>query len=231
MTIKTILEYCLETLFPRWCAVCNCKMASSEEVVCYICKTQLPYTNYHNETDNKIEQTFWGRVRIERATALLYYTKGSKVGNILWQLKYSAALENGVWLGKILGNMLKKSANYNTIDYVIGVPLHKRKQQKRGFNQADIIAKEIAKRMNLEHRTDLLIKIKNNKTQTKKRRLDRWQNAQESYVATESICLNKKHILLVDDVITTGATIEACCEALHAKYDLKISIASAAYTY
>ena len=223
--------YWLETFFPRWCAICGSKMASSEEIVCYLCKTKLPYTNYHNEKENKIEQTFWGRVPVERATALLHYTKGSKVGNILWQLKYSGAKRNGVWLGKLIGNQLKLNTDFKDIDYVIAVPLHRSKQQKRGFNQADIIALEIAIRMNIEHRTDLLVKIKNNATQTKMGRHDRWQNAQECYVATETICLNKKHILLVDDVITTGATIEACCEALHSKYDVKISIASAAHTY
>lgn len=230
MNLNQILNSWFETLFPRWCSTCNCKLSTSEKVVCYVCKSNLPYTNFHLQPNNKLEQIFWGRIPIERATALLYYTKGSKVGKILHQLKYSEAIENGKFLGKMMGMQLRKSEILKNIDYVIAVPLHNKKLRKRGYNQADIIAEQVAVELGNEHRTDILIKVRNNTTQTKKGRIERWQNASESYCVTTHIDLNKKHILLIDDVITTGATLEACSEALLSKYNVKISIASAAFT-
>ena len=178
-----------------------------------------------------VEQIMWGRVPVERATALLFYTKGSKIGDILHELKYEGALENGEFLGQMLGNQLKQCNDFSTINFVVAVPLHRIKEQKRGYNQADVIAQELAKTMGIAHRKDILLKIKNNQTQTKKGRFDRWQNATESYVANSDLNLNHKHILLVDDVITTGATLEACSQALREKYDVKISIAAGAYAH
>lgn len=221
----------LDTFAPRWCAICKSKLSLSERVVCLVCKTDLPYLTSDYSIQNRVEMVFWGRVPAHSVTALLSYTKGSTVGNILHGLKYNGYQDYGVYLGKMLGNKLCKMDTLLSVDFVLAVPLHHLKHKKRGYNQAEIIAKEVAKILCIEYRDDILIKTHNNNSQTQKGRIDRWENATSSYCLKTSENLTNKHILIIDDVITTGATIEACCDVILKQFDAKISIAAAAYTY
>ena len=221
----------LDTFAPRWCAICESKLSLSERVVCLVCKPDLPYLNSNFSIQNHIEKLFWGRVPVHSITALLSYTKGSTVGNILHGLKYNGYQDYGIYLGKMLGNKLRKMDAFLSVDFVLAVPLHHLKHKKRGYNQAEIIAKEVAETLGAEFRVDVLEKIQNNDSQTRKGRIDRWENATNSYRLKATEDLTNKHILIIDDVITTGATIEACCEVILKQFDVKISIAAAAYTY
>lgn len=221
----------LDTFAPRWCAICGTKLSLSERVVCLVCKTDLPYLTSDYTIQNSVEMVFWGRIPVHSVTALFSYTKGSSVGNILHGLKYNGYQDYGVFLGKMLGNKLRKMDPFLSVELVLAVPLHHHKQQKRGYNQAEIIAKEVAEVLGVEYRDDVLVKTVNNSSQTRKGRIERWENASTSYSLGDTEDLTHKHILLIDDVITTGATLEACCEVILKQFDAKISIASAAYTH
>lgn len=144
-------------------------------------------------------------------------------------LKYRGKKQVGIYLGKLYGKELKKSDLFNTIQVVVPVPMHPKKQQKRGYNQSALIAEGLAAAMNAEVQIDNLIKVSNTSSQTKKSRYNRWQNVKDVFQINDETLLEDKHILLVDDVITTGATIEACAQQLVKIKGVTVSVASLAY--
>jgi len=214
--------------FPKLCYACSHLLSDNELHICTACRHNLPVTNFHFENNDTVEKVFYGRVKIEHATALLRFKKKGIVQQLLHNLKYRGHETIGTILGEWLGNELKSVEAYNNIDVVIPVPLHKNKQRKRGYNQVAKFAIEIAKALNAEYIDNVLIKTTATKTQVFKTRISRWNNANEIFNITNTNLIEGKHILLVDDIITSGATIEACANMLHKGKNIKISVATIA---
>lgn len=228
-TIKTYTEAFLGLIYPELCTACGTNLYQQEKILCTKCLYNLPRTYFHKVPSNPIEQSLWGRVDIERASALYFFQKADKYQKLLHLLKYKNRKDIGIELGRLYGADLVLEEAFNKIDYIIPVPLHRKKLHKRGFNQSEIIAKGLKEFIPAQLRTDILIRKKKTDTQTRKSRYERWENIQDVFSVKNSKELNNKHILLVDDVFTTGATIEGCAIALHNAADVKISVVTLAY--
>lgn len=218
----------LNLFFPKVCYACSHLLTDNEHHICTSCRHNLPVTNFHFENNNTVEKVFYGRVKIEQATALLKFEKKGIVQQLLHNLKYRGHEIIGEVLGKWLGNELKTIEAYNNIDVVIPVPLHKNKLRKRGYNQVAKFGIEISKALDATYIDNVLIKTTATKTQVFKKRISRWNNANEIFTITNTALIEGKHILLVDDIITTGATIEACVNMLTKAKNIKISVATMA---
>ncbi len=184
----------------------------------------IPRTNYHNESDNPVEQLFWGRCRIEKAAALSFYNRESRIRNLIHNLKYNGIREVGYELGKIYGVQLKNSGFTTDIDIIIPVPLHPAKERIRGFNQSDIISQGISDSTGIPVDRITLIRKNLSSTQTKKTRYERWTNVEGIFYVKNATVIRDKHILLVDDVITTGSTVESCVTELLKTEGVKVSV-------
>lgn len=217
-------------IFPELCQACAKSLYRNEEIICADCLYHLPYTDFHLTADNAVAQQFWGRVPLEAAAALLYFTKGSRVQNLMHQLKYKNKPEVGVYLGKLAGKRLLENPVFASADLIIPVPLHRQKQLKRGYNQSLSFAEGLAEKTMIPIENNNLIRITGTESQTKKSRTSRYENMKDVFSIKNPQQLTGKHILLVDDIITTGATLEACCNVLLEVPGVKISIAAIAYT-
>ena len=222
----TLFDDFIALFYPRTCMACGNTLFHNEEVVCTSCLLHLPRTGFHKMKDNPVAKVFWGRVNIESAAALYYYRKGGKVQHLIHQMKYSGHKEIGIFLGELYGSSLKKSKYFETVDTVIPIPLHKNKLKKRGFNQAEMFAKGIANTMDIEIDTDSVYRDVETSTQTKKSRYKRWENVSDIFKLRDLDVLSEKHVLVVDDVITTGSTMEACVNTLQKIPGIRISVAS-----
>ncbi len=214
--------------FPKVCYACSNYLGDNEKHICTTCRHDLPVTNYHFENSNTIKKALYGRAKLENATALLLFQKRGIVQQLLHNLKYRGHETIGKILGVWLGNELKTVSAYKDIKMVIPVPLHRRKLRKRGYNQVAKFGTEIAKALNVPYNDSVLLKTAATQTQVFKKRIARWDNAQELFTAQLLNQIEGKHILLVDDIITTGATIEACCNVLCKAKGVKISVATMA---
>lgn len=204
----------INLLFPKVCFACSTPLLRSEKIICLSCRFSLPKTGFHTTENSAIDKVFYGRVKIEKAAAYYYFNKGSKVQKLIHQFKYKGGKEIGEYIGELYGAELKNSLWYNNIDYIIPIPLHPKKKKKRGYNQSDYFAKGLAKSLNTTALTNNLIRHVNTKTQTKKTRFKRWENVDEIFGIRNKNVLKNKTILLVDDVVTTGATLEAAAQLL-----------------
>jgi ComF family protein len=223
-----MLNAVVNLFFPKVCYTCNNELLDFENYVCTKCRHDLPITNFHFDNNNAVEKVFYGRVKVENATSLLRFEKKGIVQQLLHNLKYKGYEDIGVFLGEWLGNELKTIETYSDINVVIPVPLHKNKLRKRGYNQVDKFAQEIAKALAVGYNDKALIKITSTKSQVTKKRLARWQITTELFAIEHPDQIENKHILLVDDIITTGATLEACINVLKTAKNVKISIATMA---
>ncbi|MFK5957597.1 MAG: phosphoribosyltransferase family protein [Lutibacter sp.] len=224
------LKDIINIFFPEVCLCCNEHLTTNENTICINCRHDLPLTNFSFEKNNLVEKSFFGRFPIENATALFYFFKKGKVQQLIHELKYNKQQQVGCFIGNWLGLEMTESTRFKNIDYIIPVPLHKKKLKTRGYNQVATFGKSLSEKLNISYHETFLIKVSATKTQTKKIRLDRWKNVQELFVVQHKNNLKNKHILLIDDIITTGATLEACCKAFKNIEGLKISIACMAYT-
>ncbi|MBQ4819968.1 ComF family protein [Aquimarina sp. MMG016] len=216
--------------YPIYCAACDNPLYKNERLLCTSCRHKLPLGNFHKVNAKKIEKVFYGRIKIENATSLFIFQKDGLVQNLIHNLKYRGQEKIGEELGKWLGEEISHSSDYQSIDVVIPVPLHKRRLRERGYNQVEKFGIEIAKKLDAEYIDYVLKKISYNKKQSKHGRLTRWINTSETFgIAHESLLINK-HILLVDDIVTTGSTIEACVEVVKSIPGIKVSIATMAIT-
>lgn len=220
----------ISLLIPRLCYGCGNNLLRNENLICTECYILIPRTNYHLKPDNPVAQLFWGRCLIEKAAAFSFYTRDSRIRKLIHQLKYKGIREVGIELGRIYGLSLKSSGFLDGIDIIIPVPLHPSKQRKRGFNQSEMICEGISDVTGLKTDTGLLVRRSMTKTQTKKSRYDRWTNVEGIFQVTDPAVLIDKHILIVDDVITTGSTIEACVNELLNVENLKVSVAALAFS-
>lgn len=220
----------LNLFFPKVCVGCKNMLIHQEKNLCVTCLHDLPLTNLHSNDSKVISNIFYGTVILEHATALFYYPKQGTVRQLVHQLKYKGQEEISAYLGEWLGIELSESGYYNGVDVVVPVPLHKKRKSSRGYNQVEGFGKEIALSLNAIYNDTTLVRIKNTSTQTVKDRLTRWKNVETIFEVSELKNLQGKHILLVDDVITTGATIKACVTELNKIPNIKLSLAVMAYT-
>ena len=210
---------------------CGKSLFKYENCICTFCLYHLPKTNFHKEEDNFVSRLFWGKALLHSATSMYYFNKGGKVQHLIHQLKYKERKEIGIYLGSLYGKELIKAPLFNTADYIIPVPMHPKKEKIRGYNQSEMFANGLALSMKIPVDTKTLIKSSKTETQTKKSRFNRWENVKEVFELNDYNHLINKHILLVDDVITTGSTIESCIINLLKIPGAKISVASMACAY
>ncbi len=217
-----------QLIYPLQCHGCGSDLVSKENILCLPCLQKLPETNFHSIADNYVEKIFYGRLPIEAATSLFFFSKDSLLQHLLHQLKYKGKQEIGHYLGKMLGRRFKETNRFDAVDFITPIPLSKKRLQKRGYNQAMAISKGIAEELQIPILDNLTIRKKDNETQTNKNRTERWENMQNCFFVEDEKAVEDKTILLVDDVITTGATIEACGEAILKVNNTRLSIASLA---
>lgn len=224
MNAKTAVKSIIKHLFPETCAGCNNRL-SHENLLCTDCMYDLPITDHHKIADNNFIYHFLGRVKIEKGGAYLNFLKEGAVQELIHKLKYGGKLFIGVFLGKMAAELIENVDYLDDIDLIIPVPLHKRKESIRGYNQCEAFAKGLSEYSNIPYSVDILLKVKHTESQTAKSRIDRIKNVEKSFFVSNKIDLNDRHILLVDDVVTTGATLEACTLAIRKIYpEVKISM-------
>jgi ComF family protein len=221
-----LIDDFISLFFPKTCPACGNNLFSNEKVICTKCLYHLPKTDFHKERDNPVSKVFWGRVNLQSAAAMYYYRKGGKVQHMIHQLKYKGYQEIGTFLGEVYGSELITMDEFREIEMIIPVPLHRRKMLKRGFNQSEVFANGLAKSMNVEVDTTSIIRSIATTTQTRKSRYKRWENVKEIFELKNPAKLAGKHILVVDDVITTGATMEACVQVILQAPETRVSVAA-----
>lgn len=203
---------------------------SHERLLCTFCEVELPKTAYHTIKNNPLEEVFWGRVKIEAAATRYFYRKQGKVQHMMHRFKYKNAKEVGLIIGEDYGLELSTNPIFNSIDVIVPIPLHPKKQKIRGYNQSEMIALGLSKSMNKPIDVTHFIRTIATSTQTRKSRYMRWENVKEIFKITDEKAFEDKHILLVDDIITTGATIEAAAQMLLSIKGVKISVTGIACT-
>ncbi|MGA1977377.1 MAG: phosphoribosyltransferase family protein [Bacteroidales bacterium] len=218
----------LSLLFPRLCYACGNHLMRNEYLICTECHILIPRTNYHLEENNPVAQLFWGRCKIEKACAFSFYNRDSRIRKLIHNLKYKGVKEIGYELGKIYGESLRSSGYTKDIDVIIPVPLHPSKQRIRGFNQSLLISEGLSYATGIPVETGSFERIVATETQTRRSRFDRWINVEGIFRLSDSSALEGKHILLVDDVITTGSTIESCANELLKARGARVSVAALA---
>jgi len=220
----------LGLIFPRICSGCGNSLWKHEKVICDSCYYHLPKTNFHLQKDNPVNKIFWGRADILSATSFLLFNKGSKVQNLIHALKYKGRKDVGIFLGEEFGNILKSFQPYSHSGIIIPVPLHKKKFLKRGYNQSEQFAIGLASSMAIPYTAQCLMRKNETETQTHKSRFLRWKNVNDIFFVRNPDQIEGRKILLIDDVVTTGATLESCISVLLTIPGVSISIATIAYT-
>lgn len=228
MTFRDWLHSILNLFYPRVCAACGESLLKDEETVCLKCRYLLPKTGYELNPDNPLAQTFYGRVKFHAITACFFFAKSGKVQHLIHELKYEGNKEAGVFLGRQLGETIKDAPSFQGIDYLIPVPLHPKREKQRGYNQSLMIAKGINEVTGIPIGDKYLIRAVNTATQTKKSAEERYKNVKDIFEVRFPEELEGKHVLLIDDVLTTGATLESCAHQLENISGIVISAATAA---
>ena len=233
MVMKTISFWhrLLDLISPRICVVCGKRLAVTEKVICNKCNFHLPRTGYSNNPyENEMAKLFWGQIPIERAAALFHYESHSETANIIYQLKYKDHPEIGPLMGRMVATELKRDGFFDGIDEIVPVPLTKERLRQRGYNQSEEIAKGVNEITGLPINKDAVKRIVFKGSQTRRSRWDRQENVEYAFKLTHSEPIAGKHLLIVDDVVTTGATIIACAKELVKAGNVKISVLSLGLT-
>lgn len=190
------------------------------------CIDAMPETNFELHPNNPVEKTFWGRLQLAHATAQFYFTKESLMQHLMHQFKYKGNKELGIQFGKIMGNQLKRSGRFDDVDALVPLPLFPAKEKRRGYNQATLLCQGMAESMKIPVLNKVIIRPQHTETQTKKGRIERWKNMEGKFVLSDVAAIRNKHLLLVDDVVTTGATLEACGNELLKAENVNLSVAT-----
>ena len=215
--------------FPSNCLVCGKRLASAREVLCFNCEYLMPKVSGKFLMDHPVSSTFWGRVPLEGCTSLFRFEKGSRYQILLHDLKYRGNRQAGLYLGRLLGQELLHSP-FACCDLLVPVPLHARKRRQRGYNQSEVIARACSEVMGIPLDGRLLVRPIHRSSQTRLSRQDRFENVKNDFaISRKAGDINGMRILLVDDVLTTGATLEACCSTLLGRYNCLIFVATVAY--
>jgi ComF family protein len=226
--IVSIKESVLHFFFPHTCTGCGSDLLPVSSTLCIRCLDAMPETNFESLPGNTVEKLFWGRVPLQAATAQFYFTKESLMQHLMHQLKYKGNKELGWQLGRVMGEEIKRAERFMP-DVLIPLPLFPAKEKKRGYNQATVLCEGMAEAMHIPVIHDAVIRSSHTETQTKKGRIERWQNMEGKFVLANTASIANKHILLVDDVVTTGATLEACAAELLKAENTRVSIATLCY--
>lgn len=217
----------LNLIAPQACVVCGSRLAIDEEVVCVSCNLHLPRTGYAaNALDNEMARRFWGRIPVERAAALFYYEAGSEVSNIIYDLKYHNHPEIGSIMGRMAAEEFANEGFFEGIDLMIPIPLEKKRQRRRGYNQSMEIARGVSEVTGIPIMADAVARTAFDESQTHKSLAQRMESVENAFRAREGIDLDGKHILIIDDIVTSGATVCACVKALTNCGDIKVSVMS-----
>lgn len=226
---KRNILYDLAGIFlPRCCAGCDQSLIRSEHSICTDCVDDLPRLRGHDDPNNKVEQVFKGRIRLHAASAFLQFNKDGVVQHMLHRLKYRGDPDVGLELGRRMAEDVMKSPRFADVDVLLAVPLHPRKQKQRGYNQAQVLVDGMREVWPLREVDTGLLRVVHTSTQTKRSRLARWTNVKAAFQLSDPQALAGAHVLLVDDVVTTGATIEGCAIALADVPDIRISVLACA---
>jgi ComF family protein len=217
-------------LYPHFCVACGSDLKDRDAVLCYHCQLELPFTHFFSLNNNPVEKSFFGRLNLQAAGSSFYFTKDSVMQYLLTELKYKQNISVGYYLGRLMGHELKMSERFSSIDAMIPMPLHPKKQKLRGYNQATILCLGIQSVWNKPIIENAIIRNVFSSSQTLQDRLHRWENMQGIFLLKNRVQIIQKHLLLVDDVTTTGASLEALGSVLEAVEEVKISVATAAYT-
>ena len=226
--VSKILNDINTILFPHLCFGCNARLYRGEKVLCALCRDELPITDHNYSTENAVDKAFYGRVPIKKGAAFLYFEENGVVKNLIHHLKYKGQKQIGAFLGDWFGSQLKSRKEHPKVDLVIPVPLHPKKRRKRGYNQVEDFGKKLADHLGAEFSDSILMKSRHTPTQTTKNRWHRWKFQQDEYHVERLDLLQGKRILLVDDVITTGATLESCSKALLQAPDVQVYLGAMA---
>lgn len=221
----------LDLISPRVCVVCGCRLAATEDVICNKCNFHLPRTGFSkNFYENEMAKMFWGQIPIERAAALFYYESHAETANIIYQLKYKDHPEIGPVMGRMVAAEMQHSNFFDGIDGIVPVPLTKKRLRQRGYNQSEEIAKGVNEITGLPIYTGLVKRTVFKGSQTRRRRWDRQENVEYAFKLVNGESIAGKHLLVVDDVVTTGATVIACSKELVKAGNVKISVLSLGLT-
>jgi ComF family protein len=217
-------------VFPNICSCCSNTLSTTEKEVCYNCIDKLPLTNFYKDRDNTVAQKFWGRIKLESAAAFYFQNKENITQQLIHQLKYKHKTNIGLKLGEIMGHYLSQPDSiFKDIDIIIPLPLHITKQRIRGYNQCDFIAEGLSSVLQKPFATDVVKRAIANESQTKKNKFQRWENVDGIFELANKEKIKNKHLLLIDDVVTTGSTIEACANALLKEPSIKLSVLTVAF--
>ena len=218
-----------ELFFPRCCVICGKRLLQGEEHLCLDCLCALPRIRFYSLGNNEMAKLLWGKMPIERASAFLYYSKGGDVRELLYQLKYYGNQEIGHFLGRCMAKELLSSGFFDGIEGIVPVPLHDKKRKSRGYNQSELLSEGISYATNIPVWPNVLRRKQYTETQTRKGNYERWNNVSDVFECVADVNFSGKHILLVDDVLTTGATLVACADALKGIEGMRISVLTLAW--
>lgn len=216
--------------FPLICPGCGADLQRAGDQLCISCFNRLPITEFHRFAANPVEKIFWGRVPIRAACSFLYFTNHSIVQRLMHSLKYDGNSDVGIFFGRQMGLNFLHCDRFADLDAVVPLPLHPKREKKRGYNQAAMIARGIGEIMCIPVIENVVIRSTETQTQTRKNRIERWDNIHGKFSISKPPCLENKNLMLVDDVITTGATIESCAQTILNCTGTTLSIATLAYT-
>jgi ComF family protein len=228
--LQSSLNDMLHLFFPHTCAGCGTDVIDHDQLLCLHCLNDLPATNFFNQPNNPVEQVFYGRIPVSNAAAGYFFTKESLLQNLIVQLKYRGNKQIGLYLGQLLGSFLINSDRYKDVNALVPLPLNPRREKNRGYNQATMLCNGISSVWKKPVIDKAVVRRVYTETQTHKGRISRWENMDGIFEVANPSILENKHILLVDDVVTTGATLEACGSEILKVPGTTLSIATLAYT-
>jgi ComF family protein len=225
LALKEIKESFIHLLFPHVCSGCGNDILEFHSSLCLRCMNILPRTRFENFPSNPVEKIFWGRLPLNAAAAHFYFTKASLVQHLMHQFKYRGNKELGLQLGRMMGSGLAQSGRF-PVTAVVPLPLFASREKRRGYNQAAVLCEGISEILQVPVLENAVTRSKSTETQTRKSRVERWSNMEGKFELAHPEQISGRHILLVDDVVTTGATLEACGMEMYKAGDLRLSIAT-----